>query len=169
MVEYVRGNRCLEMLKKYRYPALILILGLLLLLLPAGTKDASETENQTTAETDFDLEAFTREAEALLSGIQGAGEVRLLLTLESDGRRDYQTDLSQSQGDSSGQSQRQTVLVSRDGDETPVTVTRYYPEFRGAVVLTEGADSASLTFRIKEALSSLTGLGMDKITVLKSD
>ena len=178
MVEYVKNgawNTTMMKLKKYRYPALILALGLLLLLLPAGNRQETTQKAQSKAEPsaaeaesgDFNLTAFTKEAEDLLSQIQGAGTVKLLLTLETDGRRDYLADLSQSQSDSGQQSQTETVLTSQSGGETPVVLGRSYPEFRGAVVLCQGADSASLTLSIKEALSSLTGLGMDKITVLK--
>ena len=160
----------MEKLKKYRYPALILLLGLLLLLLPTGKKTISEQPEEPVAasQEDFDLEAFTREAEALLSRMQGAGEVRLLLALETDGQQTYLTDLEESAGETGSQSQRETVLVNRDGNQYPVTVYRRYPEFRGAVVLCTGGDSPSLTLQLKEAVSSLTGLGMDKITVLKS-
>lgn len=172
MVEYVKNGAWKTpflKLKKYRYPALILALGLLLLLLPAGgEREASQEEiRQDTGA--FDLDAFAREAESLLSDIQGAGEVRLLLTLDTDGRREYLTDSTQSQGDQTSQSQLDAVLVSIDGDQAPVTITQTYPRFRGAVVLCRGADSPAVTLALKEALSSLTGLGMDKITVLKSD
>lgn len=175
MVEYVKKgtwNIPFEKLKKYRYPALILALGLLLLLLPTGRK--AETPQQDAEKTpqavgNFELETFTREAERLLSELPGAGEVRLLLTLDTDGQWDYLSDSTQSQGNGVSQVQNQAVLVTRDGDQSPVTVTRSYPSFRGAVVLCRGADSPSLTLSLKEALSSLTGLGMDKITVLKSD
>ena len=171
MVEYVKNLAIpWEKLKKYRYPALILAVGLLLLLLPSGTKAAAAQPQtvQTAAETeDFDLEAFTAEAEKLLSEIQGAGKVRLLLTLDSGGAWSYLADTSETFGDTADQSQRQAVIVSRNGEEYPVTVTRTYPSFRGAVVVAEGG-GASLTLQLKEAVSCLTGLGMDKITVLKS-
>lgn len=174
MVEYVKNNSWkipMEKLKKYRYPALILLLGLLLLLLPVDKKSepVQEEPEQSDSGEAFDLESFTEEAETILSGVQGAGEVKLLLTLDTDGAWDYLSDYTESQGDGTSQSQSQAVLVSGDGSQAPVTVSRSYPQFRGAVVLCQGADSPSLTLRLKEALSSLTGLGMDKITVLKSD
>lgn len=173
MVGYVKNakwNTYGMKLKKYRYPALILALGLLLLLLPVGdSKNRAEAETLTleTGGGDFNLTVFTEEAETLLSEIQGAGEVRLLLTLETDGQREYLADMSRSQSDTTRQSQMETVLVGGTGGEEPVVLERSYPTFRGAVVLSRGADSPAVTLCIKEALSSLTGLGMDRISVLK--
>ena len=171
MVKYVKNGAWktpLMKLKKYRYPALILALGLLLLLIPTGGIQNKTEELEAQAESEeFNLAEFTKETEELLSRIQGAGAVELLLTLETDGQRDFLEDRTQSQSDSTQQSQTETVLVSQNSGESPVVWKRSYPEFRGAVVLCQCADSYSLTLSIKEALSSLTGLGMDKITVLK--
>jgi len=170
-VEYVKNGAwkaSVEKLKKYRYPALILALGLLLLLLPG------EKENEKTAvaaeplpqETGFDLTAFTVEAEAVLSGIEGAGEVKLLLSLENDGSRSYLADRSENGMDNT-QTQTEYVLRDADGEDVPILVEYSFPQFRGAVVVCQGADSSTVTLALKEALSGLTGLGMDKITVLK--
>ena len=173
MVEYVKSGALkmkLEKLKKYRYPALILALGVLLLLLPFGTKagQRQEPEEDIKVEARFDLDAFCREAESILSSIQGAGEVRLMLTLESDGETTYLLDQLETSNDSGGQSQTNAVLVNRDGDQHPVPLKEQYPVFRGAVVVCSGDNSPGMILAIKEAVSSLTGLGMDKITVLKS-
>jgi stage III sporulation protein AG len=155
--------------QKYRYPALILALGLVLLLIPTGTRDQEEEVAETLEAEAFQLETFTAQAEALLSGISGAGEVQLLLSLETDGTRRYLYDVSQSQSDSSSQKTSQAVLARTSGDEEPVAVETTFPSFRGAVVLCQGADTPGVVLAVKEALSSLTGLGMDKITVLKMD
>jgi stage III sporulation protein AG len=157
--------------RKYRYPALILALGLVLLMIPTGGKTQQE-EAETEAETEteaFQLETFTAQAQALLSGISGAGEVQLLLSLDTDGTRRYLYDESQSQSDSGSQKTVDAVLARVSGDEEPVSVETTYPSFRGAVVLCQGADTPGVVLAVKEALSSLTGLGMDKITVLKMD
>ena len=170
MVEYVKRIPWKpEQLKKYRYPALILALGLLLLLIPGGRGKTvtAEPEPREQEEAGFDLSAFTEEAESLLSQLQGAGEVRLLLTLEDDGAREYLMDSAISRGDSLDQTDRKAVLLTRDGEEFPVTVYRTYPRFRGALVVCKESNP-TLTLKIKEAVSGLTGLGMDRITVLSS-
>ena len=170
MVEYVKSgtwNGMLKKLKAYRFPALILLLGLGLMLLPSGlSKEEPEKVASELLTEDFNLSAFTKEAEALLSELQGAGEVKILFSLENDGQREYLSDVSESQNGDSSQSSQQTVLPSGSGGENPVIQSRSYPKFRGAVVLCSG-ESPSLTLRIKQALSSLTGLGMDRISVLK--
>ena len=47
----------------------------------------------------------------------------------------------------------------------PVAKCSGYPGFRGAVVLCQGAGRPEVQLAVKEAVSSLTGLGMDHITV----
>ena len=69
-------------------------------------------------------------------------------------------------GCAEGNSGRVDPQASGSGGEAPVVMSRSYPKFRGAVVLCSG-EGAALTLRVKQALSSLTGLGMDKISVLK--
>lgn len=168
MVRYVKKDvRLWELLKKYRYPALILVLGLMLMLLPGGKKDGQEDQEAVPEPGEENqLEQFSRQLETLLSGIQGAGEVRLLLTLETDGQTSYLTDSAENQGADSTQTQRQAVLARVDGNDQPVVRERTYPTFRGALVLCQGGDDPSVRLSVKEAVSSLTGLGMDRITVL---
>ena len=159
--------------KKYRYPVLILALGVVLLMFPTGRNEASETVASETgcvaeqAEA-FNLNAFTAQAEQLLAAIAGAGEV-LLLTLDTDGVQTYLADETSRQESENAERQSQTVLVKQGSDEEPISVTKAFPTFRGAVVLCQGAQDPKVTLGIKEAISSLTGLGMDKITVLKMD
>lgn len=167
-------NRLRGLGKKYRYTALILALGVALMLIPTGGKSKDTQEPVTVMEeavsqNDFDLTVFTKNAEQLLSGIQGAGKVSLLFTLEQEGVSTYLFDETSRQNPDDSERQTETVLTQRDGDQVPVTVTRTFPKFRGAVVLCQGAQDPNVILGIKEAISSLTGLGMDKITVLKMD
>lgn len=133
------------------------------MLLPRGGEE--RTANPETEE--FSLAAFTREAEDILSQIDGVGKVELILTLDTDGKSTYLRDTRENRDDSSEDIDLQTVVVKVDGNEQPVTMERVYPVFRGAVVVCRGGRSPSVALTVKQALSSLTGLGMDKITVLE--
>ena len=148
------------------YSVLVLAIGVFLLLLPGKEEVAVSPE---LPPEEFSLSAFTASAEQLLSGIDGVGKVTLQLSLETDGSRSYLYDLREARDDTSEDRQQETVLADQDGDQEPVILERVYPTFRGAVVVCQGADSSRVTLAVKEALSSLTGLGMDKIKVLKMD
>ena len=165
MVEYVKEmswKRFLQRTKDFRYPALILGLGLLLLLMPLG-KEEKETGSSESNGTEFDLAAFTEEVEAVLSQVEGAGELKLLLMPHTDGQKSYLAHWQQREDQSSSE---YVLRDGTDGDE-PIPVGYEFPTFRGAVVVCQGADRPAVTLALKEALSALVGLGMDKITVLK--
>ena len=65
-------------------------------------------------------------------------------------------------GDSRVQSRSE---VARDQDEA-LTVQYAYPRYRGALVIVQG-DGSALKLEITQAVSALTGLGADRITVVR--
>lgn len=109
--------------------------------------------------------------EAILSTISGVGELHLMLTLESDGERilaqDTSTDISGDGGASSSiRSENETLVLSRDGGDEAVVTRFLYPCYRGALVVCQGGDSAKVKLAVTQAVSSLTGLTSDRITVV---
>ena len=63
-----------------------------------------------------------------------------------------------------------TVLVTDESRrEQGLVRTRQPPVYRGAIVVCTGADSAAVRLAIVEAVANVTGLGADKITVLKME
>ncbi len=144
---------------RFRYPILIFLVGLGLMLLPTGEKaPAAETVGPV---PEAGLET---QLEIILSQIAGAGEVRILLTMEAGREVRFQTDL-----DSDADSRREdTVLVEgADREETGLVRQTLEPRYRGAVVVCQGADNAAVRLAIVEAVSCVTGLGADRISVLK--
>jgi len=105
--------------------------------------------------------------EQLLSQVDGAGRVQVLLSLQSGMHHTYQQDMQSNTEDETVQMQSQTVLCREGSDECPVLIGTDYPVYRGAVVICEGADRAKVQLDIIRAVSSLTGLGTDRITVIK--
>ena len=76
----------------------------------------------------------------LLSRIQGAGEVEVILTLRTGTQYVYQTDVTQEErsGEDDPQSSvtRETVLAaSGSGQQQAVVTQTIYPTYRGAVVI----------------------------------
>ena len=141
---------------KYRIPLLVCLLGLLLLLWPQRTAETKQVQSEPAG---FSLEAVQQELTALLAQVEGAGQVRVMLTLSDSAASVYQVD--ETSRDSG--TEQKTVFA----DKSPVLVRTRYPRYQGAVIVCEGAGSPAVRLAIKEAVASLTGLGSDKITVIK--
>ena len=137
---------------------LVLALGCVLLLLPVQ----GETEQPGREETaEFDLAGFELRLEQAVSEIAGAGECRVVLSLNSGSRRVLAQDRKQ---DSAG-AYAETVTVGTSGDRQVVPVQTVAPEFRGALVVCAGAADAGVRLEVTRAVCVLTGLGTDCVCV----
>ena len=155
-------SRGKELVRKYRYVLLVVLAGLFLMALPDG-KNAKAVPETATAETEPRQDLQT-ELEEILSQIQGAGRVRVLLTQREGERTVYQTDEDST---SSGIRSDTVLLNGSDRSQTGLVQQVNPPTYLGAVIVCQGADSASVRLAIVSAVGSVTGLSTDKITVLK--
>lgn len=148
-------ERLLPWLKKYRMAAVVLLVGILLMLLPTSKEEAASV-SPSVPET----QALQQELEELLSHLEGAGKVRLLLTQAQGSVTHYQVDESSSGFD--------TVLITATDRSQQGLVSQVDPPvYLGAVVLCQGAGKASVRLAVVEAVSKATGLSSSKISVLK--
>ena len=91
-----------------------------------------------------------------------------MLTIAQGERILYQTDSTYTQGENSTDTRTQTILVTdSQRNETGLIHQKNPPVYQGAIVLAEGADHPSVKLAIVEAVMDVTGLGADKISVLK--
>ena len=155
------GSKLGEYAKKYRYVILVLVIGIALMLIPVG-KDSSQPASEPTeaAKTEDPSLELTR----ILSQIRGAGKVQVLLTQHAGEKLVFQTD----QDTSRDAVRLDTVIVTgSDRQEQGLVQQVLAPEYRGAIVVCQGADDAAVRLSIVEAVSDVTGLGADRISVLK--
>lgn len=138
--------------KKYRFVALVALVGILLMCLPEGEKAESQPVIQEEAES------VEQRLTWILSRIDGAGEVAVMLTEETGEEVIYQTD---------GDGGDTVIITDADRREQGLVRTREPPLYRGAIVVCRGADSAAVRLAIVEAVARVTGLGSDQISVLK--
>ncbi len=152
-------------LRKYQYVLLVMAAGVVLLLLPTGGRDSPRegAPQQQTEGASFDLEAFEKKLAGTLSQIEGAGETRVVLTLDG-GSRQVLARNQEREGD--GGTSNTVVTVGRgSGQQDVVPLQTVAPQFRGALVVCPGGGSAQVRLKIIEAVSALTGLGSDRISV----
>ncbi len=147
---------------KYKWVALILLVGLLLLAWPTG--DGTQTEDTTETAQTFDLAETEARLAAALSQIKGAGEVTVVLTLAGGPRQILAQDVDQAT--ERGQERRETVVVSRgSGGQEAVAVQEVSPEYQGALLVCPGGGDPTVRLQLTQAVSALTGLGADKISI----
>ncbi len=148
--------------KKYAPAALVLLAGVILLLLPSGKEAPAEIRSGEGAAEPFELEAFEEKLERSLSAIEGAGETRVVLTLDGGSRQVLAQDREQ---DGDGASSSTVTLGRGSGEQSVVPLQTMAPSFRGALVVCPGGNDPQVRLRLTQAVAALTGLGADRITV----
>ncbi len=158
----------LAALNRYRYALLVAALGAVLLLWPGRREPAADGEKDAVPAGTADLAQTEAAMETILGKISGVGRVDVMLTLHSGGELVLAQDSSLRYSGSSQSPdsyERSTQPVTDGGG---VVVTReMYPQYRGALVVCEGGGNDAVRLQVVSAVSALTGLGSDRIAVVK--
>ena len=154
--------------EKYKIIGIVMAMGVVLLLWPGG-EDPAVPGCQTVPETE---DTLRQEMEELLSVMDGVGQVRVLLTTERTVENRFAQDGEVAyRGDPAAPEdylrRAETVLVEGSEGDKAVVVQKQYPTYRGALVVCQGGDRAEVQLAVTEAVSALTGLSADRITVAK--
>ena len=155
-------GRLSDFLMKYRYAACILLVGIILMMLPSA--DPVDTLPEPAKDTITAEITVEEQLSSLLSKIQGAGRVEVMLSFSSGAETRYHSD---SETDTDSTQSSAVIITDGDRNETALVSRVDPPKYLGAIVLCHGADSAAVRLAIVEAVSKYTGLGADQIAVLK--
>lgn len=154
-------------LKKYRWALLILAIGLMLMLFPE-VENAKDPEPTLVSDITDVKPCLQEQLNEILSQLEGAGKVCVLLTELEGEQTIYQTDQNHRKGTETEEIQKDTVITTQADRSEHGLITRVDPpRYLGAIVLCQGADKASVRLAIVDAVSTATGLGADKISVWK--
>lgn len=162
------GTKAAKLVKKYRYGILVLLIGLILMLLPTGTDKETDDSASTTTPSSISYGDITEELKQILSSIQGVGEVKVMLTIAAGEQTVYQEDESISTSENSSTIQKETVILT-DSDRQQQALVSYVkpPTYLGVIVVCQGADQPAVKLAVIDAVSKITGLSSDKISVVK--
>ena len=155
-------------LDQYKYVLIVIIAGIILLLWPAGEREQNTgTDSAADVRETFDLDALEEKLSRTLSKVEGAGEVTVTLTVKSGMEQVLASDRTTSVSERGSSVEEETVLINTGSGQETVLLTQRYPTFQGALVVCEGGDDAGIRLLLTQAVSALTGLGADRITVCK--
>jgi stage III sporulation protein AG len=160
-----------QFVKKYKYVFIVLAAGLALMLL-SNLGRAEDPQAPREDPIEFSLEEYQSRLETVLSGVDGVGNVKVMLTLKSGSESVYAKDTRESsrKTDSSQDVDLESsvVTVNGSGQTEPVVRMQVYPLFQGALVICDGADSPSVRYNVTEAVAALTGITSQNICILKT-
>ena len=156
-----------ELTTKYKHAVVILLIGLVLLVVPG--KQSKQTEIAKAPDAVIGHKTFSEDSLAqILQSIEGAGKVKVLLSVDTGEETVYQTDTElSSSADSSDKTIKTVIVTDSQRSETGLIRQVNPAAYKGAIVVCQGADSPAVRLSVTQAVSKITGLGTDSICVLK--
>ncbi|PWM41006.1 MAG: stage III sporulation protein AG [Clostridiales bacterium] len=170
--------------KKVRLIVAVGILGMVLILL-SQFLDSPKEKKVASDETAVGSEEYTSQMEqklgTLISGVEGVGKAKVMITLESSAQMIYATEektQNDQMQDVSGEGKQKTqqsdnrqtsyILVDKgSGSKQPLVTTRLEPTVKGVVVVCPGADSQVVRARVVDVVTTALGIGSNKVCVVK--
>lgn len=138
----------------------------------AAAQPAVQTAQR--GQTEQELEARLAE---MIGAVQGAGKVRVMLTLENDGETVYayneQNDTQTAAGGINGAAERRQsyenehVLIDAENGKQALVETCLEPEVKGVAVVCEGGDDITVVKRVTELVSVVLRLPTNRVCVIK--
>ena len=126
------------------------------------------------------IKEMEAKAESLLSGVNGAGQVKVMITLRASSEQVVEKDMpvtrsQTSEQDSQGGSRMVSEFATEDatvyrkgnGYEEPYVVKTLSPSVEGVVVVAEGAGNGEVNKNLSEAVQILFGVA-HRVKVLKA-
>lgn len=147
--------------------------------LTTNTNSTETEEIKQNVKNDEYISMLENKLEQTIEGMEGAGKVHVMITLEDSGEKildknqpyESSSEVVKEEGKESEistiQSDSQTVLIDVDGDTSPIIIQERYPDIEGVVVVCEGGDDSKTSLRIKEAVQALFSIDTHKIVVCK--
>lgn len=155
-------SHLMQAVTKYKFVLLILCIGVALILIPVGRSEDSTASIIINKDTSSYISEDA--LASILTKIKGAGKVEVLLSVEYSAQKDYQINTD---GSTAGIRSTTVTVTDAQRNETGLINRTQSPIYRGAIIVCEGADNPSVHLCVVRAISNITGLRSDQISVLK--
>lgn len=168
------GKKLIEIFKNFKGDKRILlivligIVGILLLtlseIIPDKDDEQKLQDNDTKTESITEYEQnLEKRLEDLLTSVDGAGKVRVMLTLDCGDESVYATENKSSEKSD----EKSYVLIENDGENGGLLLKVSQPQVRGVAVVCEGADSAKVKQEITGTLTVVLGISTNRVNIAK--
>lgn len=166
-----------SLLSKKRFLAVsFLLIGAATLILSEVTQKNETVQAVTSTVVASDDETYIENLEnrltSIISSIEGAGETKVMITLESGSEDVYLHDYDYGENFDPGgkniiERKDEYVIVEGDSGEKGIVVRVAEPKIRGVAVVCKGGDSDAVRVRIIETVTALLNINSTSVSVAK--
>lgn len=142
--------------------AVVFIAGIMLVI--GGDGSSKSTVTAESVSTD----SLNKELEDILSQVEGAGEVKVLINYKQSGEKilayDMESNTNERDGGKENNSKSEVVY---DGNKMPVVLKEYMPKVEGVIIVAQGGNIENVKKQLIAGTVALLGIDEHKIEVLK--
>lgn len=176
MNEFVKKIKDVKLDKKNKIILLIGALALVFLLLSeigGEAEEVSVTRDSASYSAEY-TKKIERQLEDILSEINGAGRVQVMVTLDTCYENVYAKGYSAKTEENDVETQNETeeeyiIIKKGSNNEECLVVKVYEPQIKGVAVVAEGADNIKVKKAITETVCALFDISSAKVSVEKSE
>lgn len=148
---------------------ILLVISEIIPLSASEEKHNERNETQTVSCSDYEKEVEQR-LQGIISKIEGAGNVSVMVTLESTVESVYAQEEKQSGGENKNYENQYVIIKTNDG-EGGILLKTTEPQIRGVAIVCTGGNSAVVRQNITNTVTAVLGISSARvnITAMKKD
>ena len=152
--------------------AILIFLMLLFSELLGGNKSETITKENTEIYSSKYIEKTEKELEALLENISGAGDVRVMITLENCYEnvfaKGYSEKIDNKTDSQKNESEEEYIIIKNGSNNEECLVVKVYePTVKGVAVIAQGAGNTQVKNAITQTVCALFDISTAKVSVEK--
>ncbi|MEE1138364.1 MAG: hypothetical protein U0M02_07790 [Acutalibacteraceae bacterium] len=155
---------------------LLLVTGAAVLIFSECSEKKNVVAQAETTQSETDVSEYTAKLEerlvSIISAIDGAGETKVMVTLESGSEEIYLSNFdygenSDSNGKNSYERKDEFVIIDGSSGQEGIVIRTAEPKVRGVAVVCAGAGSDTVCAEIVEAVTALLDISSARVSVAK--
>ena len=176
MGKLLEKNQFLKKLKNIKhieiYIAIIFIIVLAgIFFVDFGGGKNAETETSIKEYTTYEYANYIEnKLERVLSNINGAGKVSVMVSVESSSEIIYATSTEEKTNSlTSGSTTTITsepIIITSQGSSKPIIIKEYMPKINGVIVVAQGAENVSVRLELQKAVLAILNVPTTNIEIL---
>lgn len=171
------NEKLLEVFKKDKKMLLVIFVGFIGVLLIALSEisfdDSTDKNNEKILSSDsYEYCAYIeKRVEDIVSSIDGAGNVRVMITLAETTEYVYaqnQNGTKKSNKDSENSDNKNSfVIIEKDNNDSGLLIKTFEPKIRGVAIVCDGGDSPTVQQQIYSTVSAVLNVSTARISISK--